>query len=110
MSAPPKTEAVKISDVKQDLSALVDRIARNESRVLIERSGKPVAAIVSAQDLQRLEQFDRERAERFAILDEIGEAFKDVPVEELEREVANAVAEVRAERRAEAQQPVVAGM
>jgi hypothetical protein len=39
----------------------------------------------------------------FAILDEIGEAFKDVPPEEIEREVAKAVQEVREGMRAERQ-------
>lgn len=39
----------------------------------------------------------------FAILDEIGEASKDVPPEEIEREVAKAVREVREEMWAERQ-------
>jgi len=39
----------------------------------------------------------------FAILDEIGEAFKDVPPEEIEREVAESVREVREEMQAERQ-------
>jgi prevent-host-death family protein len=55
MSTPPTTETMKISDVKQGLNALVNRIYRRETRVLIEKSGIPVAAIVSARDLQRLE-------------------------------------------------------
>ena len=104
MSTLPTTETMKISDVKQGLNALVNRIYRHETRVLIEKSGIPVAGIVSAQDLQRLERLDRERAERFKILDEIGEAFKDIPGEELEREVARALAEVRAARRVEQEQ------
>jgi len=35
----------------------------------------------------------------FAVIDETREAFKDVPPDEIEREAAKAVAEVRAERR-----------
>lgn len=45
-----------------------------------------------------------DRAERFRLLDEIGEAFRDVPAEELEREVERALTEVRAERRIERNQ------
>ena len=37
----------------------------------------------------------------FAVIDEIGRAFEDASPEELEREVARALAEVRAERRRE---------
>ncbi len=72
----------------------------------MEKSGIPVAGIVSADDLRRLDRLDRERAERFKVLEEFGEAFKDVPAEELEREVARALAEVRAERRAQQAQVV----
>jgi prevent-host-death family protein len=105
MQSPP-TQTMKISEVKQQLSGLVNRVYHRETRILVEKSGIPVAGIVSAQDLRRLDRLDRERAERFRILDEIGEAFKDVPAEELEREVARAIAEVRAERRAEQKQAV----
>ena len=98
---PPTTETMAISEVKQRLNSLVNRIHRKETRVLVEKSGIPVAGIVSAEDLRRLDQLDRERAQRFRALDTIGEAFKDMPVEELEREVTRAIAEVRAKRRAE---------
>lgn len=100
----PPTETMKISEVKPQLNSLVNRIYRGETRVIVEKSGIPVAGIVSIEDLRRLERRDREREERFSILDKIGEAFKDVPVEELEREVEKAIAEVRSERRAEQNQ------
>ena len=55
MDAPPATETMKISQVKQGLNGLVSRVQRREARVLIEKNGIPVAAIISAQDLARLE-------------------------------------------------------
>jgi prevent-host-death family protein len=106
MREQPTTETMKISEVKQQLNRLVNRVYRHETRVLIEKSGIPVAGIVSAEDLRRLDRLDHERAERFKVLEEFGEAFKDVPAEELEREVARALAEVRAERRAQQAQVV----
>jgi prevent-host-death family protein len=106
MSQQPTTQTMKISQVKQQLNSLVNQVYRRELRIVVEKSGIPVAAIVSPQDLQRLERLDRERAERFKILEEFGEAFKDVPPEELEREISRALAEVRAERRAEREQVV----
>jgi prevent-host-death family protein len=96
----PMTETMKISDVKQQFNRLVNRVYRHETRVMVEKSGIPVAGIVSADDLRRLDRLDRERAERFKILEEFGEAFKDVPADELEQEVAQALAAVRAARRA----------
>ena len=108
MSSRPTTQTLKISQVKQGLNALVNRVYRRETRILIEKSGIPVAAIVSAQDLERLERLDRERDEQFTVLEEIGAAFKDVPIEELEREIARSIAEVRTARGTE-QQTVGAG-
>jgi prevent-host-death family protein len=106
MPVQPMTQTMKISEVKQQFNRLVNQVYRRETRVMVEKSGIPVAGIVSAEDLRRLDQLDRERAERFKVLEEFGEAFKDVPVEELEREVARALAEVRAERRAQHEQVV----
>ena len=96
----PMTETMKISEVKQQFNRLVNRVYRHETRVMVEKSGIPVAGIVSAEDLRRLDRLDHERAERFKILEEFGEAFKDVPADELEREVARALAAVRAARQA----------
>ena len=106
MPEQPTTQTMKISEVKQQLNRLVNQVYRRETRVMVEKSGIPVAGIVSAEDLRRLDRLDRERAERFKVLEEFGEAFKDVPAEELEREVARALAEVRAERRAQDEQVV----
>jgi prevent-host-death family protein len=105
----PTTQTMKISDVKQQLNRLVNQIYRREARIIVEKSGIPVAALVSADDLRRLDRLDQERAERFKVLDEIGAAFKDVPPDELEREVSRALAEVRAERRAEQRETVATG-
>lgn len=91
----PMTQTMKISDVKNTLSSLVTRVYRKEHRVLVEKSGIPVAAIISADDLARFEQLEREREERFAVIDRMREAFKDVPPEEIEREAERSVAEAR---------------
>lgn len=86
---------MKITDVKNQLSRLVNEIHRHETRVLVEKSGIPVAALISVDDLNRLLRFEQERAERLKVIDEMREAFKDVPVEEIEREADRAVAELR---------------
>ena len=72
---------------------------------MVEKSGIPVAGIVSIQDLERLDRLDRERAERaerFKVLEEFAAGFADQSPEEIERETARAIAEVRAERRQKA--------
>jgi prevent-host-death family protein len=95
----PMTKTIKVSEAVQQFSQLLNEVFRSESRVLVEKSGIPVAAIISAQDFQRLARLEAERNRDFAILDELREAFKDVPPEEIEREVSRALSQVRAENR-----------
>ena len=100
----PMTQTIKASEARQHWSELLNKVFRKETRVIVEKSGIPVAAIVSAEDLKRLTRFDQERQERFKALDEIGEAFKDVPPEKLEQEVTRAINAVREETRKREQQ------
>lgn len=82
----PVTETMKISEVRGQLNTLVNRVYRKETRVLVEKSGIPVAAIVSTDDLKRLDQLDAERTDRFSVIDKMRQAFAGVPDEEIERE------------------------
>jgi prevent-host-death family protein len=95
----PMTKTMKASDARQQFSQLLNEVFRRESRVLVEESGIPVAAIISASDFKRLARLEAERNKDFAILDEMREAFKDVPPEEIERQVARALSQVREENR-----------
>jgi prevent-host-death family protein len=100
----PMTQTMKTTDVRRDWSKLLNQVFRRQARVIVEKSGIPVAAIISAQDLARFTRMEAERAERFKVIDRTRAAFADVPDEELEREVVQAVAEARAELRAEREQ------
>ncbi len=97
----PVTQTMKISEVRGQFNSLVNRVYRKETRVVVEKSGIPVAGIVSADDLRRLDRLDRERAERFNVIDEMRSSFRDVPADEIEREADRTLAEVRSEARAE---------
>ena len=58
------TETMKFTDARQNLSQVVNRVARHETRVLVEKSGVPVAAIVSPDDLRRLNELEARRQEQ----------------------------------------------
>ena len=94
------TQVMKASDVRAQWSQLLNKVFRSKTRVVVEKSGIPVAAVISAEDLQRFTQLEEQRKERFKVLDKMREAFKDVPPEEIDREVKKAISEVRAENRA----------
>lgn len=93
------TQVMKASDVRQQWSQLLNKVFRGQTRVVVEKSGIPVAAVISAEDLERFTQLEEQRNERFKALDRMREVFKNVPPEELEKEVGKALAEVRVERR-----------
>ena len=45
-----------VGEAKKRFSELMSRVAYKEERFLIERRGKPMVALVSAEDLERLER------------------------------------------------------
>lgn len=97
----PMTKTMKATAARQQFSQLLNQVFRRETRVVVEKSGIPVAAIISASDLERLNRLEEEREKDFAVLDEIGQAFKDVPPGKLEAEVGRAVASARRQLRKE---------
>lgn len=94
----PMTETINASQVRQQWSRLINKVFRGETRVVVEKSGIPVAAIISAEDLSRLNQLEDERRQRFAVLERTWRAFEDVRPEQLEAEVERAVREMRQAR------------
>lgn len=49
------TRSVSVAEAKSRFSELVNRVSYGKERFVIERRGKPVGAIVSPEDLARLE-------------------------------------------------------
>jgi len=47
-----------LAEAKAKLSAVVDDVRRTARRYLIERHGRPAAAIISVEDLAKLEESD----------------------------------------------------
>lgn len=100
----PTTETMTISDVRAGLNQLVNRVYRHETRVIVEKSGIPVAAVVSVDDVRRLQQLDEDLAKRRRVLEAMREPFRDVPPEEIERETQRIISEMRDEERGDRQQ------
>ncbi len=96
----PDTETMKISEVKSQLSRLVNEVYRGEKRILIEKSGIPVAALVSMEALELLARFEAQQREAWDVIEAMRAPFRGIPPEEIEREVAAIVREMRDEREA----------
>jgi prevent-host-death family protein len=89
------TQTITASTARQEWSKILKKVFQEETRIVVEKSGIPVAAIIPAGDLKRLDQLEKERAERFRILDEVKAAFKDIPEAEIEKETDKALSRVR---------------
>jgi len=95
----PAEKTMNVTDTKQNFSRVINEVARGESYVVVEKSGAPVAAIISRQEMEEYKRFkekEREgRARLFERLAELGDAFSEVSDEELEREIQKSQAEVK---------------
>ncbi|MBI2861313.1 MAG: type II toxin-antitoxin system prevent-host-death family antitoxin [Chloroflexi bacterium] len=103
----PMTQTMKASQARQEWSQLLNKVFRREIRVMVEKSGIPVAAIISAQDLERLNQLEAGWEEDWRVIEEIRSRNRDKRPEEVERDVANALAAVRKQTRTQPKQRAV---
>jgi prevent-host-death family protein len=90
------TQRLNATQARQEWSQLLNRVFRRETRVVVERSGIPVAAIVSAHDLERLKRMEDEETRA---LDRMRAAFSDVTEEQIVKDVDAVVEEVRQDER-----------
>jgi prevent-host-death family protein len=51
---------ISVANMRNDLAEALNRAAYGGERVVLERRGKPVAALVSMEDLELLEQLEDE--------------------------------------------------
>ena len=83
---------VSAGDARKRLGELLEGVYYRGDEVVIERAGKPMAAVIPAHVYQSI----KERRERlFQMIERIQERTKDVPPEELERHIEEAIREVR---------------
>jgi len=95
----PVTLTMRVSEARQEFGELLDRVSRRETRVLVEQDGVPVAAIVSADDLEWLHEMEARREDGWQAIQEIRALNLDKTPEEVERDVAEELEAMRAERR-----------
>jgi hypothetical protein len=91
MVAEPDIWAFDLESIDEPLDAFLDRVADGRRRVVVRRGGVPLVAIEPMAT--------RLRAEDVELLREVSDLFADVPLDELDRQVDAAVAEVRRQRR-----------
>jgi hypothetical protein len=97
---PPVRRTADVSEAGELIGTLIEEVARGRVRLVVQKDGKDAGALVSAYDLERLEALDRRAAEGWKAIQEIQARFSHLDPEEVERDIAEAIAEMRAEERA----------
>jgi len=80
-------------EAQSNFAHLLGSVHYGNEVVIIERSGKPMVAVIP---VAMYDQLVAEREARFRVLDRLRGRLPDVPVDEVERDVAEAIAAVRA--------------
>ena len=80
-------------EARNNFSHIVGEVHYGGQTVIVKRSGRPMVAIIPVQEYQ---QIVSERESRFQVLDEIRSRMPDLSVEEVEQDVSEAIAAVRA--------------
>jgi prevent-host-death family protein len=82
-------------EARTQFADLLGRVHYRGETIIVERSGKPMVAVIP---IQLYEQLLAEREERFTVIDRIREKAPDVPEEEVVDDVAAPLAAIRAAR------------
>jgi hypothetical protein len=90
---------VDIGEAHELFGSKLAQIERGDVRVILQQNGKDVVAVISAYDLERLEMLDRRAAEGFKAVEEVWARNADLDPDEVEQDIAEAIAEMRAEAR-----------
>lgn len=61
MEQRPVTQVVPISQARQHLGELINQVYRRQIRIILEKGGIPVAALISLRDLERFSQHEYEQ-------------------------------------------------
>lgn len=93
-------QTLPLKYVREQLSDLVSRVAYGDQKVVITKFGKPVAALVTFEDYEKImnpaKRFSKaEWNKGFEFIDKARMASKNVPEEETQTIIEKAIKEVR---------------
>ena len=89
-------KTVSAMEARKHFGELLEGVHYKGDEVVIERNGKVMGVVIPERQYAAIE---RRRQEFWQLLERTWETTKDVPSEVLEKEIEEAIREVRAERR-----------
>ncbi|HLZ70197.1 MAG TPA: type II toxin-antitoxin system prevent-host-death family antitoxin [Dehalococcoidia bacterium] len=82
------TESMSIDELRGQLDAVIDRVVRDWERVVLTRCGEQLVAIIPAEELRWIEEFeDRREAEMAAEAREEAKGQPTIPWEQIKEEL-----------------------
>jgi len=84
-------------EARNSFSEILGMVHYGKDTVIVEKQGKPMVAVI---DIEQYEKWMAEREARFKVFDKIWAKNKDKDPKQVQRDVAKAIAEVRAAKRA----------
>ena len=98
------SQTLPLKDVRDQLSDLVSRVAYGDQKVVITKFGKPVAALVTFEDYEKImnpaKRYTKEEWEKgFTLMDKARSNTKKFPQEAVKKAIDQAVSEVRKSKR-----------
>lgn len=99
------SQTLPLKEVRDQLSDLVSRVAYGEQKIVITKFGKPVAALVTFDDYEKImnpaKRFTQKEWDKgFEFITKAREASKDVSCEEADKIIEREVAKVRSAKNA----------
>ncbi|MGD9857554.1 MAG: type II toxin-antitoxin system prevent-host-death family antitoxin [Planctomycetaceae bacterium] len=90
---------IGVAEIRNNMADALNRVAYQGERVILERRGKGIAAIVSMEDLALLEELE-DRSDVAVARKALKEGGKNVPLEDVERRLG--IAQPKPKRRRKA--------
>lgn len=89
-------QSISTQDLKSRIGEVMDAVRLRGDRYIVERKGRPVAALVP---LSVHESYERHRRELFALMDDVAQRHRDLAPEQIEAMIEQAINEVRRKKR-----------
>ena len=86
--------AIRVSarEARNKFADIMGSVRYGGEEIIVERSGRPMAALIPVETYERMVA---ERRTRFEVLDEIRSRLPDIASEELKEDIAQAINELR---------------
>jgi prevent-host-death family protein len=88
------TKRISAREARNRFSDLIGSVRYGGEEVIVERSGRPMAAVIPVEVYERLVA---ERRDRFEIIDRISSRLPGVSPEQINKDVTEAIGRIRAE-------------